>query len=464
MENIFSFILSILSWFGEYGIPFIVVLGVLVFVHEWGHYYVARLCGVKVTQFSIGFGKEIWGFEDKNGTRWKVSLIPLGGYVQMFGDTDPASAGTSDKVNEASDDGARTMTEEERKVAFFSQPLWQRAAIVFAGPAINFIFAIILLFGLYVSLGKPVTSPTASAIVVGGAAYEAGIKPHDEIIEINGQKILSFEAIQRAVLVDLNTGMDITVLRDGQEVVFENVEPELIKEEDRFGFQQSRGQLGIIGPGFQLDKNAISKIKGEEVAASTDKNSLLASLLGQEFEVSINQGDKEALNLLVAPKIDDNKTPQDFEGAENFIMLASTSKNAQIVDLSVSESFFESINETKVIVSSTMEALWQIISGVRSAQELGGIIRIGAIAGDAAQAGLIALITFTALLSINLGLINLFPIPMLDGGHLLFYAVEAIKGSPIPEQTQEYAFRFGLAILVALMLFTNLNDIVQLVL
>lgn len=432
----------------DFVLPLLIVLSVLVFVHEWGHYIVARMCGVRVEKFSIGFGKELFGYTDKAGTRWKFSLIPLGGYVQMFGDEDPASAQKSDKVEEG--DTKRRMTAEERKVAFFSKPVWQRAAIVFAGPAINFIFAIVLLMGVYMSVGKPVTPPVAAAIIVDGAADKAGLIPHDRILSIDGKEIQSFSDLQRQVAVSLDRPLDLVVLRNGKEINI-TVTPRIEVSEDRFGFSHSRGMIGLISAGMAIDYNDIQAVNGRpvnerQINAIMDKNAV----------VTLPWGDEGTRDLKVNPLRENN-----VEGDGTLILTEKTGKD--IVAFTPLAATQEAFKETWFMITGTLEALGQIFTGVRSTDELGGIIRIGAIAGDAASAGLIALITFTAMLSINLGLINLFPIPLLDGGHLVFYAYETVFKKPMPDMVMDYALKFGMVFLIGLMAFANLNDIIQMI-
>lgn len=457
---------SIFDWFslmaqnmGLYVGVFMLVLGILVFVHEWGHYIVARMCGVKVDSFSVGFGKELFGITDKNGTRWKFSLIPLGGYVKMFGDTDPASAGHTDGVEEGEE--VRPMTEEEKKVAFFTQPLWQRALIVFAGPAINFILAIIIFTAVYAFIGKVVTPPRAAAVMVDSAAYKAGFLPHDEVVAIDGKPITRFEEIRREVMIGLDQERIFTVRRNGVDIDL-RATPEKLVEEDRFGFVHQKGLLGLISQGSMLDINKIVAVEGVELEMADDIRSELLAQMGNTIRVKLDRGE-QVDELLIHPIMEFNEALTKPENEEYDMLNVSAFENEVFVKYGPIESFVESMNETSEITVSTLKALWQMVTGTRSATELGGIIRIGAIAGDMAKSGILAVIMFTALLSINLGLINLFPIPMLDGGHLLFYAVEAVKGAPISEQIQEYAFRLGFAVLIAIMLFANLNDIAQLI-
>jgi regulator of sigma E protease len=444
-----------------YGGVFVLVLSLLVFVHEWGHYIVARMCGVKVKTFSIGFGKELFGINDSHGTRWKVSLIPLGGYVQMFGDVDPASAGHEDGVKDENGEGVRDYTDEERNVAFFAKPVWQRSLIVLAGPAINFLFAVVVLGGLYGFVGKPVTAPIAAAIEVDSAAYDAGILPHDEIVEINGKSVTSFNQIRRATMLSLKGPMELIVLRDGERVALE-AQPKREVVEDRFGFKHEKGYLGIMAPSSAFRLQSISEIDGRETNGNADmiRGFFLASM-NKDVEIVLTMGDEDS-RMLVNIK-EENTAAWDSEENKLYnVFQLSPRSDEEIVRLSFFGSVRSAVSETYKISADSLRALGQIVVGTRSATELGGIIRIGAIAGDMAERGFIALITFTALLSINLGLINLFPIPMLDGGHLAFYAAEAVRGKPVSERIQENAFKVGFVMLIGLMLFANINDLVQL--
>ena len=390
MEMFQKFLTTPMDFLTTYIFPFVLVLSILVFVHEWGHYIIARLCGVKVDKFSIGFGKEIFGWTDKAGTRWKFSWIPLGGYVQMFGDTDPASANHSDKVVEG--DRKRSFTEEERKVAFFTQSVAKRSAIIVAGPAINFIFAIIILTILYSIHGQPFTPPIVAKLVVDSPAEKAGILPDDKILSMNGRLIERFQDMAQYTTVSLNKAIDIELVHsigDNQwsdNSVIVRVIPAIVENTDRFGFKSQRGRIGVISP-------------------------------SKPFEMK-------------------QHTPI--------------------------SAFSESIITVWEISTDTLKAIGQIIMGTRDASELGGILRIGAYAGDFAQQGFISLVTFTALLSVNLGLINILPIPLLDGGHLAFYAMETIKGKPVSDRFQEYSLRVGLMALLGIMLFATWNDLVQL--
>ncbi|HPD83117.1 MAG: RIP metalloprotease RseP [Alphaproteobacteria bacterium] len=461
MTSIFDLFQLVASNIWFYGGTFVLVLSVLVFVHEWGHYIVARRCGVKVETFSIGFGKELFGWNDKNGTRWKVSLVPLGGYVKMFGDTDPASSGHVEGVKEG--DKVRPFTAAEKEVAFYTKSVGKRAAIVFAGPAINFLFAILILFGMYSFYGQPVTPPRASAVISNSAADKAGFKPHDKILSIDGEKITRFEDIRRVVLVALDTPLKFKIERDGKELSL-TATPEKQELTDRFGFKHSQGMLGIISPGQAIAIKNIVAVNGKSVKDEEETRRVLETSMDKPMRIGLNRGEETIDEILVYPRSESNEGLKDKMSPDYGVLVVSDGDTEEILKHGPIHGIQAAVSETFSITASTLKALGQIFTGTRSATELGGIIRIGAIAGDMAQAGFIAIITFTALLSINLGLINLFPIPMLDGGHLVFYGIEAIKGRPVSEKVQEYAFRFGFAVLVAMMLFANINDLVQLIL
>ena len=361
----------------EYAIPFLLVLSVLVFVHEMGHYLMARACGVRVEIFSIGFGRELFGFNDAHGTRWKFCLIPLGGYVQMFGDADPTSSHESkEKLSQIED--------SEKRKAFFFKPVWQRALIVVAGPLINFIYAITVMSALFAVQGQIYAPAKVDGLSENGVAGKAGFKLGDQITAINGHAIESFQELQRAITINLGEEIKFKVLRDGQEQVI-TASPEVIEQKDNFGFRHQVGRLGIISMG----KTAIRK-----------------------------------------------HTPLSAIGA--------------------------AVEETWSMSAATLKAMGQMIIGTRSPDELGGVIRIGAYAKEFSEKGWLALLMFSALISVNLGLINLFPIPLLDGGHLLFYAYEAIVGKPMSERFRMIGLRIGYVLIIALMIYATLNDLIQL--
>jgi regulator of sigma E protease len=460
----FSDVLEMMSG----GVPFyvaafIIVLSLLVFVHEWGHYIVARMCGVRVEMFSIGFGKELFGRYDKNGTRWKVCMIPLGGYVKLFGDVDPASAGHDENVKDGEE--IRPMSEAERKEAFFSQSVLKRSAVVIAGPAINYIFAFILMVGLFAFNGQPITPPVAAAVVGGSSADKSGFQPHDVIISIDDKPIASFEDVRREMMIALDTKKHFVVERDG-ELVDIFATPDKVTSEDRFGFKQSRGLLGLISPRHAIRIDTIASIDGQTFGEDEGaaKRAAIAARFDKTFTIETPKKDGEMDTLTIHPVKEYNMFMEQEDSERYGILFVSNIDASVFVKHGFVRSSAEAGKQVWVVTRGTLEALGQMITGTRSATELGGIIRIGALAGDMAKQGLVALIMFTALLSINLGLVNMFPIPMLDGGHLMFYFFEALRGKPVPEHVQEYAFRIGLVFLVGIMAFANLNDIMQLIL
>ena len=362
---------------------FIVALSVVVFVHELGHFVVARWNNVRCESFSIGFGPELLGFTDRLGTRWKFSLIPLGGYVKMFGEADIANPGAGEEGEE--DLEPKEMTPEEKAVSFKFKTLGQRAAIVFAGPAVNFVFAILVFFVLFMAVGRPVTEPVIGQVVPDSAAAEAGLLAGDRILSIDGQEIDRFEDLQRLVPLGNGAEMRLTILR-ADDILDVVAAPRVIEETDVFGNPQRRALLGVSSSG--------------------------------ESRMLVRHNPISAVGLAV--------------------------------------------QQTYIVVEGTFIAVGQIISGDRGTEDLGGPIRIAKFSDQAAKSGLANFVIFMAILSINLGIINLFPVPLLDGGHLLFYAIEGLRGRPLSDQTQEWGLRFGLVLVLSLMVFVTWNDILQL--
>ncbi|GLI98583.1 RIP metalloprotease RseP [Sphingobium sp. BS19] len=350
---------------------FLAIIGPLVFVHEFGHYIVGRWCGVKAEAFSIGFGKELFAWVDKRGTRWRLAMLPLGGYVKFKGDMNAASQ---------TDPEWLTMSAQDRAESFPAKPVWQRAAIVFAGPAINFLAAILLLGALAYIQGDPEAPPVVGAVSNGSAAQSAGLKAGDRIVSIMGRDIGSFTDISSIVTLRPNEVLPYVVERNGQRFDVSIAAGTRI-EKDRFGNVFRLGQLGVASAPLVF----------------------------------------RPVSLIEAPVVGARKVVQLF--------------------------------------SSSMDGLWQIITGRRSMKELGGPLKIADVSGQAANMGWQSFIFLMAFISINLGFINLLPIPMLDGGHLLFYAFEGIKGRPVSPQVQEMAYRSGLMVLLSLMVFVTFNDL-----
>lgn len=364
--------MSIFHVIQQYFLPFIGIITLLVFVHEAGHFLAARWCGVRVEVFSIGFGPELFGWNDRHQTRWKFSLLPLGGYVKMYGDSTAASTPDSDNIDK--------MSPEERAVSFHGKNLRQKALIVVAGPAANFLFAWVLLTLMFVFIGQTITKPIISEVVAGSAAEQAGFQVGDEILSVNGRRLLRFQDLQRAVQLGLNEPLAIEYRR-GDQVLNQTVNPVVKEITDRFGAKQYIGMLGV-------------KANGVEVVP-------------------------------VAP----------LDAAPQAVV--------EIYDLSV----------------GTLKAIGQIIRGARSAEDLGGPLRIAQMSGDYAAVNLDQMLYFLVLLSCNLGLINLLPLPALDGGQLFFFIIEGLRGRPLALKIQEYTMMVGIALVASLMVFVTYNDI-----
>jgi len=362
-----------------YLIPFLFVLSLVVFCHELGHFLIARWCGVRILVFSIGFGPELIGFHDRYGTRWKISAVPLGGYVKFFGDENAAS------VPDAS--SLASMDASDKAQSFVFQPLPKRAAIVVAGPLANFVLAIVIFAAIFMLYGKQTMSARVDAVQPDSAAATAGFEPGDVVIAINGHAIDNFEDMQRIVSESAGEALPITVDRKGSHLVLKAT-PALKEVKDTFG---NVHRIGILG-----------------IQRSTAPEDL-------KFQP-------------VAP-------PQ---------------------------ALWMSLQETWSVVDRTLRYIGGVIAGREAANQLGGPIRIAQMSGQVASLGFVPLIQLAAVLSISIGLLNLFPIPLLDGGHLLFYSIEALRGRPLSERAQEVGFRIGLAIVLMLMIFATFNDIVHL--
>jgi regulator of sigma E protease len=351
-------------------IAFMLALGPLVFIHELGHYLVARWLGVGAETFSIGFGREITGWTDKRGTRWKVGWLPFGGYVKFIGDENAAS--------EPGD--ARELSEKDKARSFHLRPVWQRFLIVLAGPVANFILAIAIVSGFVAANGVASTPNVVIATVPGSAAEEAGLKPGDRIVAIAGRSTESFEKIAQLTSLYPDQDVRIDLIRDGHPSSI-NVHLKVEVEQDRFGQEYRVGRLGIPRPPPRYERVPL---------------------------------------LQVVPA---------------------------------------AIESTAFLTRSMVQGLFQIVTGRRPVTEIGGPLKMAQMAGQQAALGWTDFIILVAILSINLGFINLLPVPILDGGHLLFYAIEGIRRRPVSPQAQDWAFRGGLALILALVIFTTVNDL-----
>ena len=370
-----------MNWIADvfyYLIPFFVLLGVLVFVHELGHFIVARLCGVKVEEFSIGFGKEIWGFNDKKGTRWKIAMVPLGGFVKMFGDGDASSSTADDKAKELSDD--------DKKHSFIYQPPSKKLMIALSGPLANYLFAILVFAGVFFFVGRVQFPAIVGDVIEGGAAAEAGVLPQDKVLKLNGIKIDTFADLQREVEMVVGGIANLEIERSGEIIT-----------------------LPVKLRPIEIEENGEEKKK---------------VLLGVR-SITVSMCDYHGMPLW--------------------------------------ESLKAAVDETWVMTTTTLRGVGQMITGQRSGQDVGGVIRIAEMTGDISkQHSVVSFLMFMALLSVNLGLINLFPIPVLDGGQVVISFVEMIIRRELNDKVKEYMFRIGLALILALLVFATWNDLAHL--
>jgi regulator of sigma E protease len=361
-----------------YGIPFLCVLIIIVFFHELGHFLVARWAGVKVLTFSLGFGPELAGFDDRYGTRWKISAIPLGGYVKFFGDDTEASTPSAETL--------AAMTEEERAGSFHHKKVGARAAIVAAGPIANFILGALIFAGMALHYGKPSMIARVDGVVADGVAASAGFKVGDVVVQIDGKPIESFAEMQRIVAMNAGSALVFEVKRDGA-LVSLNATPALLERKDTFGNRQRIGVLGIEHK----------------------------PLAGESSTTPV--GYVEALKI--------------------------------------------GVEQVWFIFTSTFKFLGSLFTGAGNPGDVSGVLGIAKMSGQAASAGFQFVANLCAVLSVSIGLLNLFPIPLLDGGHLLFYGAEVLRGRPLSERTQEMGFRIGLGLVLMLMVFATYNDILR---
>ena len=362
-----------------YIVPFVFVLTIVVFFHELGHFWVARRCGVSVETFSIGFGRSLLRWKDRHGTDWQIGWIPLGGYVKFSGDENAASVPDSEKLHSMSDDA--------RGKSLHFKPLWQRVAVVSAGPIANFVLAIVIFSALFMSFGQQIVRPIIAQVIEDSAAARAGFTAGDRIIAIDGNQVDGFNDVQRVVTVNADQNLTFTIER-GNALMNIVATPERVLERDRFGNEFKIGRLGV------------------SAAASSD------SVTMRKF------------------------------GPIDAVVKAT--------------------EETYFIIEQTFVMIGRIITGRESVDVLGGPIKIAQISGQTATLGLIALIHLTAVISVSIGLINLFPIPMLDGGHLMFYAYEGVFGKPMSQRVQDIGMRVGLGMVLTLFVFVTWNDLSQL--
>jgi len=361
----------------SYILPFIVLIVIVVFIHEYGHYYFAKRFGVGVTDFSIGFGKEMFGWNDKSGTRWKVCVIPLGGYVKFFGDRNVYSQADNDKI-------IKEYSKEDQDKLFVLKPLYQRALIVFGGPLANFLLAILIFFSVYTFAGKDFTPAVINEVQKDSPAMVAGLKDKDIVVSIDGNEVKSIMEVSKYIMMSTDEFINFTVNRYDQDLTF-RVKPNIVEGEDNLGNKINKRMVGI--------------------------------------------------------------------------KLGAYNNEVNHVKLGPAKALFYAVNEVYYVSTSSLKYIGSMIAGNGDTSQLGGPIRIAKISGQVAEFGILPFISLMAYISISLGLINLFPIPMLDGGHLMFYGIEKVLGRPLSQKTQEGFFRIGMFLLLSLMFFTTFNDL-----
>ena len=358
-------------------LPFLVLILVVVFIHEYGHYYFAKKYGVMVTDFSIGFGKELFGWNDKSGTRWKICWIPLGGYVKFFGDRNVFSQSDQEEL-------IKKYSEEERKKLFILKPLYQRSLIVAAGPIANFILAVVIFLFIYMFIGKDFTPAVINEVQKDSPAEVAGLMKNDVILEIDGTEVKSILDVSKLITMSTSDFIDFKVSRYDQDILLK-VKPNIVETEDNLGNKINKRMIGI--------------------------------------------------------------------------MLSPYNNKINHVKLGPAKALYYSLNEVYFVTISSLKYLGSILTGSGDSSQLGGPIRIAKITGQVAEFGIVPFLSIMAYISISLGLINLFPIPLLDGGHLMFYGFEKILGRPLSQKTQEGFFRIGMFLLLFIMFFATYNDL-----
>jgi regulator of sigma E protease len=474
--------IDLVTSFALGGLGFVFVISLVVFVHELGHFLAGRYFGVKVEVFSIGFGRELFGFTDGHGTRWKVAALPLGGYVKFWGDENAASAPDHDQLNQ--------LSEADRSQSFHHKAWWQKTIIAAAGPVANFILAVAILAALFIAYGSTAPSPIIGSVKKGYPAEQAGLKAGDRIVSIDGKAMESFSDLVKVVSVSDGHTLSFVIERDGaqQRVA---VTPKMIVKPDSFGSTIRDPGIGVspVIPGQVetvesgspaaaaglLADDVIFSVNGSSVSNFRDIAAAFASSAGRPVDLKIarrksdqaSARETQFLDLKLVPRASSasGSVDQQVLEAAGFAVYAKGAPEPFVrVTYGPLGAVAAGADEVKFIVVKTIYFIGQLLTGSADYQQLSGPIGIATVSGKVAvEYGLVPLINLAAVLSVSIGLLNLFPIPMLDGGHILYYAIEAVRGRPLGERAQEIGFRIGLGFVGCLLLFATWNDLAKLV-
>lgn len=455
-------------WLLSYVVPFLAVLTVIVFVHEMGHYLVARWNGVAIQTFSIGFGRELFGWDDRHGTRWRISAIPLGGYVRFVGDMNAASAPDDDVIANASPDLAPRL--------FANKNVWQRIAVVAAGPIANVILTFLILYALLLGYGRYTTAPVVREVVAGSVAEAAGIQAGDIISSVDGYQVRGYEDFNRLVATSPERQVTIELERANQRKTILLV-PDSVESTDRFGNNQRIGDIGVypyvVPPvvGEVLADSVAEKagiepgdrfvsVDGIPVQNFQDFQRLVVARPEQKVSLLFERaGQTQAIELVPqAVEVEDGKGDMQRVGRIGIRPADPEALEMTLYRPGPVEAVGMTFEEIRFIVQRTAAFLGDFFVGRGDVEQLGGPVKVAKVSGQVATLGIVALINLTALLSLNIGIFNLLPVPMLDGGHLMYYLVEAVRGRPLSMRVQEIGFRIGFALVLSLMVFTLFND------
>ena len=445
----------------NYVLPFLVILTLLVFVHEFGHYYIARRAGVRIEAFSIGFGPELFGWTDRHGTRWKVSAIPLGGYVKFLGDNDASSATPSEQP----------LSSEQQRRAFFTQPLYARAAVVLGGPLANLLFALVLLTAVFYVAGEPY-SPAIVAVQADGPAAQAGLRTGDQMLRLNGKRVDRFEDIQDTQFLYLTKPMEVEYRR-GDTLLRGEIQPQFCERTDKYGNKLRFGELGVdqlIRPlvgGFVANSPAeaaglkvgdlLLEIDGKPVEHFTRIPELIGNRAGHPVTVKYDR-DGRRYETIVTPEAD---LVTDCSGKEKTVgrLRIRPAGVTEFRSHDIGGAVVAGVRHIWGMTTMFYTSMAQIVTATRPVDELGGPIRIAKAAGEASYGGWFGILNLVIALSVVLGVFNLLPVPMLDGGHLAMYLYEAVRGRPLGLKAQELGLKVGFALVVGMALIATFNDI-----